>query len=195
MATLKELIAADDTRPEALARYLDGLTHEQRLAEVLELNGKEQERLYDRVAGAAPIGIDFFVPPSVPPMTEVIHHGRNNLPMFTRFQKRFCRPEPGAGVLCGYNHQTMSWITGPGYFVVHPVEAEQRVVIDYTDLPAGKPESWPKIMPNSRMFSRLVYYQMKDYMWRVSQHVSIGRACKNGKWMPNWFVLVREDRA
>jgi hypothetical protein len=38
-----------------------------------------------------------------------------------------------------------------------------------------------------------VYAGMKDYMRRVSEHVSIGRAYKHEKPMNAWFVLVREE--
>lgn len=195
MATLQELIARDNLRPEELAEHLDRLTHEQRLLEIRALTGKDQARLYERVAGAVPLDLDFYVPQSVGPLTEVIHHGKNSLPMFSYFQKRFCRPEADNGTLYGYNHQTMSWFTGPGYFVVRPLPTDKRVVIDYTEVPPVKPASWPTIYPNSRLGSRLVYYQMRDFMWKVSSHVSIGRAHRNGKEQPNWFVLTREDPA
>ena len=194
MTTLQELLARNDIRPPDLARHLDGLSHEARVTEIRSLTGKEQNRLYDLVAGAVPIGMDHFVPPAVGPLTEVIHHGKNSLPMFTHFQKRFCRPSAQQGVLYGYNEQTMRWATGPGYFVVRPVEAERRVVIDYTLSPPEKPAEWPTIHPNSRGLSRFVYYRTMDFMWKVSEHVSVGQASRDGKPMPNWFVLCREDR-
>ena len=34
---------------------------------------------------------------------------------------------------------------------------------------------------------------MIDYLRKVSDHVSIGRAVKGGKAMDNWFLLCRED--
>ena len=87
-------------------------------------------------------------------------------------------------------------VTGPGYFVAHGVEGEKEApsdyVIDYTRIPPKKPESWPEILPNEARLGRFVYAGMKDYMRRVSEHVSIGRAYKRGP-MNAWFVLCRED--
>ena len=51
----------------------------------------------------------------------------------------------------------------------------------------------PDIVPNEARLGRFVYAGMKDYMRRVSEHVSIGRAYKGGKPMNAWFVLCRED--
>ena len=45
---------------------------------------------------------------------------------------------------------------------------------------------------NDQGLSRLVYANMVDYLRRVSKHVLIGRAYKDGKEMPNWFLLCRE---
>jgi hypothetical protein len=126
-------------------------------------------------------------------MTEVIHHGKNSLAMFTHFQKRFCRPDEGPeDQLWGYNHQAMQPVTGPGYFVAHPW-TEGGVVIDYTMIPPKHPEGWPAILPNDAKLSRFIYNGTKDVMRRVSQHVTVGRAQRGDTVMDNWFVLVRED--
>jgi hypothetical protein len=123
----------------------------------------------------------------------VIHDGRNTLLFFNYFQKRFCRPSDPSikDKLWGYNHQTMSWFTGPGYFVAKP-DGPDAVVIDYYDVPPEKPESWPKIRDNESGFGRLVYGHMRDYMRGVSQHVTIGRANREGKDFDAWFVLCRQ---
>ena len=60
---------------------------------------RAQGRLWDAAAGTAPpVTQADLVPPDLPPLREVIFHGKNSLPAFTLFQKRFCRPpasEPG----------------------------------------------------------------------------------------------------
>ena len=193
-ATLKELLAPE--RPDAakIAAFLDGLDHGGRMTAITALQGtKEQAKLYDINAGAPAVTMAELVPVETPPLREVIWHGKNSLPVFTHFQKRFCRPkgERGAQELWGYNHQTMAWVTGPGYFVCHqdgPIPA----AIDYRVVPPEAPPGWPDVKRNDQGLSRFVYANMVDYLRRVSKHVLIGRAYKGGKEMPNWFLLCRE---
>lgn len=171
-----------------------------RLATMLTITPKEQRVVWDLFA-EHPLQADHFVPSGTDPLKEVIHHGKNSLPAHNFFQKRFCLADDESGDLWGYNHQSLSWATGPGYYVAHPVdkesdkEAPSSYVIDYTRIPPKKPGSWPDIIGNEKKLGRLVYYGMKDYMRRVSEHVSIGRAYKDGKPMNAWFVLVRDEPA
>jgi hypothetical protein len=177
---------------KGLGAYLDSLTSSARLAEVRTLSGKQQAALFEAAkADGRPIALSDFVPVSLPPLSEVIHEGKNSLALFSHFQKRFCRPEPGATELWGYNEQPMKWATGPGYFRARGIE-DGQVLIDYLEVPPGKPQSWPQILPNSARLSRFVYFNTRDTMRGVSQHVSIGRAARDGKWMENWFVLCRQ---
>jgi hypothetical protein len=193
-STLKELLAPE--RPDAakIAAFLDGLDHGGRMTAITALQGTtEQAKLYDINAGAPAVTMAELVPVETPPLREVIWHGKNSLPMFTLFQKRFCRPkgDRGAQELWGYNHQTMAWVTGPGYFVCHqdgPIPA----AIDYRVVPPEAPPGWPDVKRNDQGLSRFVYANMVDYLRRVSKHVLIGRAHKGGKEMPNWFLLCRE---
>jgi hypothetical protein len=55
------------------------------------------------------------------------------------------------------------------------------------------PEGWPVIKPNEAGISRLVYAYMQDYLRRVSDHITIGRAYRKGKESPNYFTLCRWD--
>ena len=187
-----------------LAEVLDGMGHVGRLDTIRHWSGSVQARLFEAAKGFRPLTLDDFVGPSVDPLVEVIHHGKNSLPAFTHFQKRFCKPkpdeegkEPQAG-LWGYNEQTFGAFTGPGYFVTHLPEgrddgASGEVDIDYRKIPPGKVESWPEIIPNEARLGRLVYAGMVDVMRGVSSHVTIGRAMKKGKYMDAWFLLCRED--
>jgi len=193
-ATLKELLAPE--RPDAakVRAFLDGLDHAGRMVAVTSLQGTSlQAKLYEMAAPAPPVGLDDLVPRDVSPLREVIWHGKNSLPMFTTFQKRFCRPkgDRGATELWGYNHQTLAWVTGPGYFVCHP-DGTAPAAIDYRVVPPEVPPGWPEVKPNSAGLSRFVYNNMVDYLRRVSAHVLIGRAHRDGKALPNYFLLCRE---
>ena len=46
-------------------------------------------------------------------------------------------------------------------------------------------------MPNEKGLQMLVYAKMIDYPRKVSDHVTIGRAVKNGKETGNYFLLCR----
>ncbi len=54
------------------------------------------------------------------------------------------------------------------------------------------PDGWPEVIPNSKGLQRFVYYQTRDFMRRVSKHVTIGAAYKVEKKLDHYFVLVRE---
>lgn len=181
----------DSVDLEGLRSYLDGLDHEGRKTATRHLAKREQARLFEAAQGFRPITLEDFVPKDVPVMTEVIHDGRNTLLAFNNFQKRFARPEGKSDELWGYNEGNTRWIVGPGYFVTR-VSGPGEVVIDYYQIPPGKVSTWPEIQPNGRLFSRFVYYNMQDFMRGVSQHVTIGRAARNGKNMDAWFVLARD---
>jgi hypothetical protein len=190
-----------------LTTVLDELGHTGRLATVRGWDGDTMARLYEALKGYMPVTLDYFVPPQLPPLTEVIHHGKNSLPAFTHFQKRFCKPaagDPGEGkTLWGYNHNGafVTWFSGAGYYVAHDWEAGE-IAVDYTLIPPSKPASWPDaVETNARgVGPRAVYGNMVDIMRGLSKNVSIGRArrCKGGDpaasdWMDAWFVLCRED--
>jgi len=191
---LRALLTADRPEGGAIAEVLDGGGHADRMEAITSLGGTTlQAKLWHAAAGAPAVTQADLVPPDAPPLREVIFHGKNSLPAFTLFQKRFCRPpnDAAADQLWGYNHQTLAWLTGPGYFVVHP-EGDAPAAIDYRRVPPGHPANWPAVKPNDVGFSRFVYRDMVDYLRRVSQHVLIGRATRYGKELPNYFILCRE---
>lgn len=181
---------------DALAEHLDGLSHTERVAAIRTMTRKEQAALFDAAEGFRKVTAENFVPSGLGPLEQVIHWGKNSLPAFTRFQKRFCRPDAdeaaAAGELWGYNHQMWSVATGPGYFVAYDLP-DGELLIDYTRIPPHGAAGWPKVLKNSQRLSRFVYNGTQDTMRGVSEHVTIGRAARRGKWMPNWFVLCRQD--
>ena len=180
--------------------YLDGLDHGHRLHDVRACTPKDQDRLWSLAATSPPLTLEHFVPAGVSDQREVIHHGKNSLPVFTNFQKRMCRPAGEDGRLFGYNEGVTRHIIGPGCFVVHPTagnadwETRGAVVVDYWMTPDGAVDPhWPRVIGNEVGLQRLVYHQTRDFMRGVSSHVSIGKAWKKEKAMPAYFVLSRED--
>ncbi len=185
-----------------LSAALDAMGHEDRLAALRSLSGSELARLYDRAVESEPITMEHFVPPDRPELSEVIHHGVNSLPLFRRFQKRFCRSTNllGQRAIYGYNEGLTRPAVGPGYFVLHPTtgvehwEPRGAVVIDYHLEPDGPLVcTWPEPRPNGDGLGHFVYHRTRDFMRRVSEHVSVGSAYKDEDKMGAYFALCRED--
>ena len=93
----------------------------------------------------------------------------------------------------------MGWI-GPGFFVGKKTagnaawEERGKVVIDYFEVPDSPVvEGWPKVVPNSKGLQVFVYHKTRDFMRRVSNHVSIGEAYKKEKSMGVNFILCRGE--
>lgn len=198
MATLQEMLTTDGVSIQEIGAHLDALDHEARMAELYALNKKQQRELYVRAASAAPITLEHFVPADVPPLTEVIHEGKNSLPVFREFQKRFCRPAEGEGELFGYNEGSTRKLIGPGFYVAHATagtpEWEERgaVVVNYFRVPeAPVVEGWPKVKRNNQGLQMFVYNKTRDFMRKVSEHASIGIAFRKEKSMDSYFILTR----
>ncbi len=180
----------------AIAALLDGLDPRDRVAATRSLGRDEQRRLYAAVDGFLSVRLEDMVPAAVPDFAQVRHHGKNTLPAFTHFEKRFCRPK-GADphkpeALYGFNFQTLSPLTGPGYFLAVEASGRPEVLVDYNRVPEDQPEGWPAIRANERGLSRFVYGFMVDTLRRVSFHVTIGSAARKGKDLGSWFVLCRQ---
>lgn len=187
---------------DRIAAHLDELPPAQRRSEAHSLGRADQRLLWHKAAQAPALTLEHFVPANVEPLTPVVHHGRNTLPLpgkYKFFAKVFARPVDGSARLFGYNDAPPRWLVGPGYYVAVPTAGHAgwpergAVVVDYFLEPDGPvPEGWPTVTPNSKGLSRLVYYHTRDYMRRVSAHVSIGAAYKEEKPLDHYFVLVRE---
>ena len=175
-----------------MAAWLDGLQPEARRDAVRALRRGELAALFEAAKGFRRISLDDFVP-TAQPLSPVIHFGKNSLPAFSHFEKRFCW-NPGHTELWGYNAQAPRWLESvitPGYFVARP-HGEGEVEIDYRAEAPGRADGWPEILPNSARVGRFVYFQMQDFMRGVSRHVTVGRATRHGKEMSAWFALCRE---
>lgn len=205
MSELITLIRGDSPI-HAIADYVEGLDVERREAEVNVLARDDQARLFEKAADGPPITLSHFVPEAVPDLTPIHHPGRNTIATFgyfRNFQKRFTRPEGETERLFGYNASNAFFIT-PGYFVAYETTGNEEwtarggVVIDYHRVPDAKvPDAWPEVVPNSKGLQKLVYLNTRDFMRRVSEHVSIGRAAREDERgdvvLDYWFTLVRRD--
>jgi hypothetical protein len=190
--TLSDLVRRR-ARRDQIAAHLDALDRAERLEQVLAVRGSLVGRLYDAVGGAEPLTLEDFVPAGE--QGTVVFEGRNSLPMFSRFQKRFARV--GDAVI-GYNHQALSPATGPGYFIVRPPTPGEshpdELFFDYTADPPGEPAGWPPFKPNTVGLSRLVYMHMKDFCRRVGKGVLVGKAYKRGVAQGAYFTLTHPYR-
>lgn len=116
----------------------------------------------------------------------VIHEGQNSLLAFNAFQKRVVLHQ---GRVQGYNHQSMSWLTGPGHFLVQGDPTHS--FFDYTVTVPEAPSAFPPVKPNDAGISRLVYGGMIDKVRRVSENCIIGAAFRSDKQTGDYFMLVR----
>lgn len=189
--TLADLLRAESIDVAAIKAALDAMSHEARVVATRTLPRGLFAVLFDAVAGGPAPAPHQLVPPDFPAHQPICHRGVNNLPLFRIFEKPMFRLANGG--IGGRNVQFWSWLTGPGYFAVHePVAGQTELLFDYVNLPASKPDAWPAIRSNSRGFSFFVFRGMSDYVRVVSEHVTIGKAFRNGKDQGTYFILVRE---
>ena len=197
------MVTDDGVPMEAVAAYLDGLPPAARREAAHALRRKEQRALYRKALASKGLTLADFVPADRAALTAVRHAGRNTLPLpgkHTYFEKRFCRPEDGSARLFGYNEAPSRGLIGPGYFVARSTEGEAEwtergaIVVDYFLVPDGPVVAgWPTVVPNNKGLQVLVYHRTRDFMRRVSTHVTIGAAWKGEKSLDHYFVLVRQD--
>lgn len=116
----------------------------------------------------------------------VVHEGQNSLPLFNTFQKRVMLRD---GVVQGYNHQAMSWITGPGHFLVRTDGTASW--FDYTAVAPSAPAEFPPIKGNDGFPDKLVYGGMIDKLRRVGERALIGAAFRADKPTGDYFMLIR----
>ena len=184
-------------KPPEIAHFLDGLSHAERVAAIRSLGRHEQRNLYEGVDGFRPVALKDLVPETAADFSTVRHFGKNSLPVFTHFEKRFCRPRSLHGEpvvdLYGFNFQTMAPVTGPGYFIARDAGDRPEVLVDYHRVPPEHPEGWPPIRSNERGISRFVYGYLVDTLRGVSNHVTIGSASRKGKDLGSFFVLCRQE--
>lgn len=193
MNRLRELLSSGRVDMHAVESYLNEIDDARRKREVLSLGRAQQRRLFDAAEGHRPIELTHLVPADTPSLREVQHDGLNTLLAFRTFAKVFTRPEDFTGELWGYNRnpQLIETAVGPGYFVAHDHHVPGELLVNYLAVPPRGLPGWPAVIPNSARLSRFVYNGTQDVLRGVSEHVTIGRAQRRGRFLPAWFVLVR----
>ena len=200
--SIQEMIANNATIDE-IGAALDAMDPDERWAQFKGMVRADMRALYDLAATGRPLTLDDFVPVAIDALVPVVHRGRNSLPLMDSqkfFSKVMCRPEEAKDQLFGYNDSPSGWYVGPGYYVVIPTAGnpawEERggVVVDYYQVPKGNvPPNWPSVRANWVGLQIFVYDHTRDYMRRVSKHVTIGAAYKFEMKLDHYFVLVRTD--
>ena len=187
-ATFADLLGRSDVTQAQLAAHLDALDTEERVRQCRALGKKQQKRLWEVCADAPAFTLEDLI--SSTETGTVRWAGKNSLPLFTHFEKRFARHE---GMVVGYNHNPgLQWFTGPGYFVTVPApERPREILFDYTRVPSTAPSGWPPVKTNAGGTGKLVYGNMHDFCRRVSQTVIIGAATRLGTPIDAYFVLAR----
>jgi hypothetical protein len=191
---LKNALQNSNFSLKKVAEIIESSGPEERIELIRTIKKKGQHLLWDAADGN-PVDLEHLVPATAGSGVEVIHSGKNSLPMFTHFEKRFCRTEDGQ-FLYGYNEGALRWLIGPGCFVAEHFDDFETIGVNYYKVPpkdAALPEDWPSVRPNEKGISNFVYAKMVDYLRKVSDHVAIGRAWKKGKQTSNFFILVRND--
>jgi hypothetical protein len=147
-----EQLGAPALDRERFAKAFEEASPAERVEILESIDGRRQAKIWDAAQGGH-VSIAEMVPPELGPLVPVIFHGKNSLPAFSRFQKRFCRPsvDHETDELWGYNYQPTRWLaplTGPGYFTAHDTESPiGSVAVDYRRIPDGRPQEWPETTP------------------------------------------------
>ena len=174
-----------------LATALDAATPAARFAWLRSLGRREVRALWPLAEGRPTSADDLIRGDGV-----TIAEGRNTVPLFPNFQKRFVRMSDGR--IAGYNHNgaVATFFGGPGHFIA--VDSPDRPGESWVDYRSVHPEHHPEFpppIPNERGFwPNFIYGNQVDVMRRVSAHVLVGDAfrVKAGTWKRRnfWFVLL-----
>ncbi len=89
-----DIIADEPVDLAALGKLFEEASPDERVRIVEAIDARGQARLWQATEGRR-VTIEEMVPRDLGPLVPVIFHGKNSLPAFTRFQKRFCRPSQG----------------------------------------------------------------------------------------------------
>ena len=93
----------------------------------------------------------------------------------------------------GYNKQQNQWITGPGYFVVHPAEEGSELFIDYRAVPGEDIPGWPKRQAQRGWgVKACVCRHAGRHAFHLRWRLRGGRR-KGNKDLGQYFVLVRGE--
>ncbi len=159
------------------------------------LSASQLAKLYKAAEPVSePLRLSYLLPDETPNGHTVEWVGKNSLPAFSAFSKRFTRSSDGQA-LTGHNTGSMQWLIGPGYFTtVISSDKPSEILFDYTRYPEAAPSGWPELKRNEAGISRLVFYDMHDYLRPVGRHLAIGGAyTSKGKFKGQYFALTRGE--
>jgi hypothetical protein len=180
--TFSSLIERGATAAD-IAAHLDALEEVTRILEVRGVSAALQRKLWSIVEGNG-VSLESFLPERD---ETVIYAGKNSLPLFRLFEKRFVRKNEGA--VFGYNEQFWRLFTGPGFFVVREDQSGE-LLFDYTQTPQQAPAGWPRARGHMGI-GYLVYGGMIDRNRRVSKHTVLGAAFRRGKAIGQYYLLTK----
>lgn len=186
-------LANDQVDIDRLAEALEALDIFERVQAIRSIGASHQAAIWEACEGRG-TKLSDIVPSGVGPSVEVVHAGKNSLPIFSHFEKRFCRTARYDDRLYGYNEGSTRQVIGPGYFVAVEDNSRDEVGINYYEVPpssAELPVHWPEIRRNEQGLQRFVYSKMIDYLRKVSSSVTIGRAYRQGRAENAYFLLCR----
>jgi len=181
----------------ALAAELEALDAAGRARAVRGLTKCDMVRLWRACVGQ-PCTLEDFVPAGTPAGAVVRHAGKNSLPAFSTFEKRFVRAADREDIGYGYNHSSLvGRLAGPGFFTARAHDdGRGEFGLNYYEVPprgTALPRAWPWVRPNELGPQLFVYARMIDYMRKIGPGVTIGRAWRYGRVTGNYFVLARLD--
>jgi hypothetical protein len=179
--TLAQMLGPGTVTRQDIGAHLDALDHDERIAECLDISKQQQKRLWE-ITSADPEEPQDLVAGN----SSAVFAGRNTLPLFTRFEKRFARHQ---GALIGFNVHPLGWLTGPGYFTV--ASGPTGLIFDYNRVPDDGPNGWPRVRHNNRGFAKPVYGGLLDDTVWVARDVLTGSARRGGVSLDSYFVLAR----
>ena len=200
-ASLQAFLRDEHVAMTDIASLLDDASPSVRREALFSLSRAQQRALYERAAQSPPLTLHDLVP-TRSTRVSVVHHGKNSLPLFRRFEKHMCRADDGVR-LFGFNEGFTRPFIGPGYFVATETGTAADaspswrdrggVVVDYFRVPdEAVAPGWPAVVENDVGLQRFVFRGMRDYLRRVSTHASIGAAFQGETAFNSWFVLCRD---
>jgi hypothetical protein len=172
-----------------LVTALDAVTHDERVNYMRGLGARQLGALWDLAKGQS-LSITELVGPKGTPGVAICP-GKNALPLFSWFQKRFAWH---GDQVVGYNHNSafVTFFVGPGHFVAYDSpDVPGEVWIDYRQLPAGQHPDFPALKSNDRWIGpKLTYGGMVDKLRRVSRHLVIGDSFLNDGTKPKYVKFA-----
>ena len=161
----------------------------------IETTATDQAKLWD-LALHGETSLEDLVPSHIPDGQEVVLSVTIRSLLCGTLKSAFADLHASADHLFGYNEGLTRPLIGPGFFVVDYFPERREVGVNYYKVPQRGSKldpKWPSVRANEEGLQRFVYANMIDYLRKISDHVTIGRAFKHHRATQNYFLLCRED--